>query len=476
MGRLGQSAFLCFWQSASIFGTTAIKLAKRAQNNQAAATAYRRLSSQCRHRRELVRILGPGRCPLSPSPLRRLRSNRASCSARSICRRPGLRQPGHSGKLWLYLPSGQHAARSLPCILIAGAGSNLITGMDLGDGDRAEHLPHVRAGSAVLAYELDGALPENSNENTQALARSSTAFLNAQAGLINARVAIEYAATQVPSIDPKRLFTVGHSSAGTVALLVAENEPRIAGCVAFAPAVDVKANFPPEAQQAIAQIVPGADQFFTRFNPRVNESKIACPLFLFYANDDARFASQVRELGARLQASGKQVTVSSVTSGGHYDSMINVGVPRAIEWLKSLPAPGPSEAPCRDLVVTLAIAAVCSVGATMAVLDGSCRANTRGAQACWQQHAFSTVRHSGGRPSRHGRTTPTHRGTVPPAGDRTRPSAGLRRQTRPERRESGAKTGCLGVPSSHSIARNWTAALTPPKAARRIANDRRRPP
>jgi hypothetical protein len=66
----------------------------------------------------------------------------------------GQSQPGHRGKFWLYLPKGQHPAGSLPCILIAGAGSNLITGMDLGDGDRREHLPYARAGFAVLAYEL----------------------------------------------------------------------------------------------------------------------------------------------------------------------------------------------------------------------------------------------------------------------------------------------------------------------------------
>jgi acetyl esterase/lipase len=251
----------------------------------------------------------------------------------------GPPKPGHGGKLWLYLPSGQHTPRSLPCILIAGAGSNLITGMDLGDGDRPEHLPHVRAGCAVLAYELDGTLADKStqSQNMHALARSSAAFLNAHAGLINARVAIEYATTRVPSIDPKRLYTVGHSSAATLALLVAENEPRIAGCVAFAPAVDITTHFPPAARRAIAQLVTGADEFFTRFNPRAGESKIGCPLFLFYADDDARFASEVRELGARLQASGKQVTVSHVVLGGHYDSMIHEGVPRAIEWLKSLP-------------------------------------------------------------------------------------------------------------------------------------------
>ena len=77
--------------------------------------------------------------------------------------------PGHTGKLWLYLPGGQHGPKSLPCILIAGAGSNLITGMDLGDGDRPEHLPYVRSGFAVLAYELDGMLPEDERGNVRAL-------------------------------------------------------------------------------------------------------------------------------------------------------------------------------------------------------------------------------------------------------------------------------------------------------------------
>jgi hypothetical protein len=53
--------------------------------------------------------------------------------------------------------------------MIAGAGSSLITRMDPGDGDRPEHLPHVRAGFAALADELDGALPENSTGDGMAL-------------------------------------------------------------------------------------------------------------------------------------------------------------------------------------------------------------------------------------------------------------------------------------------------------------------
>ncbi len=85
--------------------------------------------------------------------------------------------PGHSGKLWLYLPEGQHDPQSLPCVLIAGAGSNLVTGMELTDGDRPEHLPYARAGMAVLAYELDGMVKEKSPNDAAfgaTSARSST--------------------------------------------------------------------------------------------------------------------------------------------------------------------------------------------------------------------------------------------------------------------------------------------------------------
>ena len=74
---------------------------------------------------------------------------------------------------------------------------------------------------------------------------------------------------------------------------------------AFAPAVELRFHIPLEAQRELAQLVPGADEFFTRFNPSVHESKIQCPLFLFFAEDDARFANQVRDMGARLQAQAR---------------------------------------------------------------------------------------------------------------------------------------------------------------------------
>jgi hypothetical protein len=140
--------------------------------------------------------------------------------------------PGHAGTMWLYLPERQSDTQSLPCVLTAPAGTPLVTGMDLGDGDVPEHLPYVRAGFAVLAYDLDGA------------------------------------------------------------------------CQNF--------------QQA-------SDQEVQHLN---------CPLLLFHAMDDSNVpASESQQCADRLKQAGKNVTLITVPTGDHYESMIQQGIPTAINWL-----------------------------------------------------------------------------------------------------------------------------------------------
>ncbi len=246
--------------------------------------------------------------------------------------------PGHSGKIWVYLPSPKYVPRSLPCVLITGAGSRLITGMSLGNGDRAEHLPYARAGFAVVAYEMDGFPPENDdNAPDSAYVGPAKAFFRAQAGLVNAKVAIQFAITRLTNdIDLNKLYVAGHSSAATTALLVAANDNRIRGCAAFAPAIDMEAMFPSSARLTVLSLAPGTSDLFTKYNPRAVENQIKCPLFLFYAEDDDRFSGQVKEMAARLKGRGKNVTLVAARSGGHYESMINEGIPNAIGWFLSL--------------------------------------------------------------------------------------------------------------------------------------------
>jgi dipeptidyl aminopeptidase/acylaminoacyl peptidase len=257
--------------------------------------------------------------------------------------------PGSATRLWVYLPKQKaKAPRSLPCVLIAPAGSNLLAGMPLVEDDRPEHLPYVRAGFAVIAFDLEGYGAEFAIAGQQRLqgpglarvVRSSglvsnlTSFLQASAGLANGRVALAYASTKVQAIDPSRLYVAGHSSAGTFALLFAENEPRIKACLAYAPVIDLAQRLDPRAKPLIRSVA--GNGFMERYSPRAMESSLKCPVFLFASEDDGDSLDDARACSRRLKQAGKDVTVEKAETGGHYDSMIEHGIPRGREWLKKL--------------------------------------------------------------------------------------------------------------------------------------------
>jgi dienelactone hydrolase len=242
--------------------------------------------------------------------------------------------PGNGGILWIYLPEGQHAPGSLPCILICGAGSTLLEGMSLtdrdadGDGDVPEHLPYVKAGFAVVAYEIDG--PGDSDDNP----RAYDAFRQSRAGLVNARNALEYVLAKVPEVNSKQIYSAGHSSAGTMSLLFAEHEPRLAGCIAYAPCTDVPAFI--VRIRTLSFTHQGIADFVVQSSPNTHESRLNCPVFLFHAEDDGNVdVEETEEFAARLKQRGRDVTLKIVPTGDHYDSMIDEGIPAAIQWLKT---------------------------------------------------------------------------------------------------------------------------------------------
>ncbi len=142
---------------------------------------------------------------------------------------------------------------------------------------------------------------------------------------------------KVPQVDPNRLYAAGHSSAGTMAILFAEHEPRLKACVAFASVVDVWERLT-SAMPAIANSPPPLVQLIKDSSPQTHRDKLACPIFLFHATNDSTVPSRQSEaFKAYLDGQGRPATLVEVPTGGHYDSMIREGVPRAIEWVKGLP-------------------------------------------------------------------------------------------------------------------------------------------
>lgn len=242
-----------------------------------------------------------------------------------------LKRNGQENQVWIYVPE-KPRQKKLPCVLIAPAGSHLFDGMSLSRGSEPEHLPYVRAGFVVLAYDLSGELLGRSND---AVVAAVTAFRESRAGLVNERNALDYALANVPLIDAENIFVAGHSSAATHALLVAANEPRVKGVVAYAPATDV-ADFIGKYVPIIEGLVPNFTGFVAQNSPINFAPKITVPVFVFQAKDDSVMEMKVtRKFIDRLKKTNNDVTFVEVDHGGHYASMIDPGIAKGIDWMKA---------------------------------------------------------------------------------------------------------------------------------------------
>jgi dienelactone hydrolase len=236
-------------------------------------------------------------------------------------------------------------ARPIPCVFIAPAGVPPFLGNGFGpDVDlqkNPEHLPYVRAGFAVVAYDTDGEIANRDDSTYEQVQAAATAFRNAEAGMLNARHAIDYVLKMVPAVDPKRLYSAGHSSAGRISLLLAENDPRIKACVAYAPVTDVERRvdeIAPDAGRYLESNLPGFREFLKRTSPIRRIGQLRCPTFLFHSEDDSRISiAESQAFVESLKKTNPRVTFVRATHGDHYDSMIEEGVPKAIRWLRDLP-------------------------------------------------------------------------------------------------------------------------------------------
>ena len=242
--------------------------------------------------------------------------------------------PGRPMELNLYLPAGQHRAKSLPCVLIAPAGSGEHGGK-IEDSDRPEHVPYVRAGFAVMAYELSGAMAEEKKSYTYGeMKEPVTRFMEAEGGLINGRTAIDYVLSKVPEVDPGQLFACGHSSAATVALNLARGDGRIRACCAYAPGVDVEKWW--NNADKMERVVPGFRAFPAKHSPLRHVAEFNCPVYLFHADDDSLVSlADTQEFVEAMQAAGKKITFERVATGEHYQSMIDKGIPGGIKFMES---------------------------------------------------------------------------------------------------------------------------------------------
>ena len=245
--------------------------------------------------------------------------------------------PGMQTQMNIYEPAGEHGPSSIGCVLVAPAGTNLLIGNPLdGPSYHDETLPYAEAGFLAIQYSLDGPVRDLETASTAELKRAYGQFREAGAGTINTKCVIEFVKHSYPEVDPSRIYTAGHSSAGTVSLLAAEYlSDDVSACIAYAPCSDPEAFHSGVGGLLMSSIFPGMDGFDQKYSPVRNADKLKCPLFLFQATDDFVVdASETRHFAEVVRKNNSQVEYVEVPTGNHYDSMIQAGIPQAVQWLQ----------------------------------------------------------------------------------------------------------------------------------------------
>lgn len=240
---------------------------------------------------------------------------------------------GKSCKLVIVRPSGTHAEKSLPCYFLAAAGATMFTGRSLGEGDTPELRPWAEAGFVAVGYELDGEL---NGQTDAAFQRAMTEYEKSEAGLVNAGNAIEYVLQKLPEVDPQRLYTGGHSSAGSQSLLLAAFDQRIKAAISFNGVADKNEELRRDAGPEFNRMPPSLKRLLNKIDPGKYADQIQCPIFLFHTQEDANVSvSQSRNAYQRFKSRGLNVTLK-IGNGGHYQPMIDQGIPAAIQWLTAI--------------------------------------------------------------------------------------------------------------------------------------------
>ena len=241
-------------------------------------------------------------------------------------------KPGHASEVRVVLPKRMPADK-VPALVVNGSGAYLFSGMVLSDEDIEPMLPYVEKGFAVIAYETDGCQPSFNREPTSRdIAQMTRSYVASKAGLVNAERALSFALDRFPEIDPGQLYTIGHSSGGKQALLLAAHDDRIRGCVAFAPAC--RMDLP--SKMTVARIGgPDGDKLsreVDRSMPLVHAKATKTPMLLLFSPNDQ--VTRPDEVLSYAKAVGGNAKAIPVKCDGH-GYVPDAGFPIAVMWLRA---------------------------------------------------------------------------------------------------------------------------------------------
>jgi dipeptidyl aminopeptidase/acylaminoacyl peptidase len=179
--------------------------------------------------------------------------------------------------------------------------------------------------------------PANPRPFLSALSKAYTGFVGSDAGVDNGKMAIDFVLEKLPMADPSRFIVWGHSSAASLALLLASKDNRVSKCIAMAPETDLNQRLGDIISQepAMADVLPNFKNYLVSGSPITYVSRLKCPVFLAHAknDDNVPFESAKKYVDALRKAGGK-ISFLELEKEGHYQPLLDTAIPKAIEWLK----------------------------------------------------------------------------------------------------------------------------------------------
>jgi dienelactone hydrolase len=238
--------------------------------------------------------------------------------------------------VWAYLPNVGRQAK-LPAVFIPASGSSMLSGAPLSLTSRTEHLPFVQAGYVVIAYSLSGWVDPKGKTESPATIQAYTQFVSSKAGIENLKTVKELALNLFPFITRHQLFLAGYDSGASHVLVAGAHVKGFKAIAALSPYTDLTAYFKQGATVPDTSLYPNFDQFLSDYDPLQYCDVLITPTLLFQAEDDASWPWRTTELYAkRLRKSNAHMKWIHVPSGGHYDAVLEHGIPATISWFDRL--------------------------------------------------------------------------------------------------------------------------------------------
>jgi dienelactone hydrolase len=245
----------------------------------------------------------------------------------------------HTSRLVVFLPT--HPAKpKLPCIFVAPSATAPLYGQTIDEETMVygNYINYAKAGYAVVAHDVDGYIDEVdriSDPPSAMVIDSLKAYKASDAGVLNAKLAIDYAVARIPQIDPNAMYVAGSGSGGTIALMVAATDPRIKAAIAYSPITNLPGKHA-ALVETISKSVPGYKEFIDRSSPHHQIDKMKKPLFIFH--NDRSTETSLADTTSFVESVQKNNPLVSFTHGQNEglpsgDYLPNIK--QAIEWLNS---------------------------------------------------------------------------------------------------------------------------------------------